>query len=79
MAMFVATLRVIYDREETRPMRIILESLICGALSLTVSSGILAIGLDTNWAIFAGGSIGYFGSAAVRGLALKFIEKKMDE
>jgi len=77
MAMFIAILRVIYDGKETRPMRILLESVICGALSLTASYGILALGLNQNWAIFAGGVIGYLGSATVRGLALKLLNSKV--
>lgn len=77
MAMFMAVLRVIYDKEETKPMRILLESVICGALSLTASSGILAMGLNMNWAIFVGGAIGYFGSATVRSIALKLIEYRV--
>lgn len=76
MAMFIAALRVVYDRDETKPVRIVLESVICGALSLTASSAILAMGLDMNWAIFAGGAIGYFGSATVRQIALKAIDQR---
>lgn len=79
MAMFISVLRVVYDDQETSPVRIFLEALICGALSLTTSSAILAAGLDMNWAIFAGGSIGYFGSASVRALAYKFINHKLGE
>lgn len=76
MAMAIAIIRVIYDGKEDKPMRIVLESLICGGLSLTASSGIVAMGLDMNWAIFAGGSIGYFGSATVRALAIKAINAR---
>lgn len=79
MAMFIAALRVIYDREETKPMRILLESGICGGLSLTASSGILAMGLDMNWAIFAGGAIGYFGSATVRAFAIRMLNRRIDK
>lgn len=77
MAMFIAVLRVIYDRQETKPMRIVLEACICGALSLTASSAILALGLNQNWAIFAGGAIGYFGSATIRTLAMKIIKSRL--
>lgn len=76
MAMFIATLRVIYDREDTAPIRILLEALICGSLSLTASFGLTALELNANWAIFAGGVIGYMGSASVRVLALKFLNRK---
>ena len=77
MAMFIAILRVIYDREETKPMRIILESLICGALSLTASSGIIALGLNINWSVFVGGVIGYFGSTTVRSIAIKVLNSRI--
>lgn len=77
LAVIMSTLRVIYDKEETRFSRILIESLICGALSLTASSAITAAGLNAQWAIFAGGVIGYFGSATVRAFALKLIEAKI--
>lgn len=79
MAMFIATLRVIYDKEETKPIRILLEALLCGTLSLTASSAIIAMDLDVNWAVFVGGVIGYFGSATVRALAVKFINSKVEK
>ncbi len=77
MAMFIAILRVIYDKEETSPMRITLESLLCGALSFTANFGIIAMGLDSNWSVFIGGSIGYFGSTTVRAVAIRFLKNKV--
>lgn len=77
LAMFLAFLRVTSDERDARPTRVALESLICGALSLTASSGILAMGLNMYWATFVGGAIGYFGSTSVRNLALKFLHKKI--
>lgn len=77
MAMIIAILRVIYDEKETSKIRILLESMICGGLSLTASSAIVALGWDMNWAIFVGGAIGYFGSATVRTYAYKFIHRKL--
>lgn len=79
MAMFMAVIRVIYDDQETKALRIFLESLLCGGLSLTASYGITALGLNINWAIFAGGVIGYLGSATVRSAAFRFITKKIDK
>ena len=46
MAMFVSVIRVVYDREETSAIRIGLESLICGSLTLAGGSLALAMGLD---------------------------------
>lgn len=78
MSVILATLRVIYDREETKPMRVIMESLICGGLTLTAGAAISALGLNSSWTIFAGGVIGYIGATKVRDIALRFIDKKID-
>jgi len=79
LAMALAVLRVIYDRQETSRIRILLESLICGGLSLTASAAITAMGLDDGWAMFAGGVIGYFGSTQVRLFSYKIINKQIDD
>ena len=77
LAMGIAAVRVIYDKEETRPARVVLEALLCGLLSLTATSAIVAMDLDLNWSIFVGGVIGYLGSTSVRALAVKFINRKV--
>lgn len=77
MAMFIAALRVIYDKEETSAMRVFLESLICGALSLTVSAGLAALALNHNWAVFVGGVIGFFGTFTIRRVALKLLSSRL--
>lgn len=78
MAVVISVLRVIYDKEETKPLRIMLESGICGCLAMTAHYGLSALGLDTsNWSPFIGGVIGYLGSASVRGLALRVINSKI--
>ncbi len=77
MAMFLSILRIIYDDKEARPVRVVIEAMICGALSLTAISAITAMGLNENWAVFIGGSIGYLGPTTVRGFALKALEKRV--
>ena len=79
MAVVVAVLRVIYDREETRPIRILMESSICGLLAVASCSAISALGVDQNWMIFVGSLIGYIGSNKVKAIAIKFIELKTDK
>jgi lambda family phage holin len=76
LAMVISFLRIAYDGRETSPVRICLESMICGALSLTAYYGIKALGADLDWAIFAGGTIGYLGPASVRALAVRFLRNK---
>ena len=77
LSMIIATLRIIYDDRETTLVRIALESLLCGFLTLAVFHAILAIGLDVNWSVCAGGIIGFFGTDLVRKLAVKYINNKI--
>ena len=77
MAVFVSIIRIIYDEREIRFVRILLESLLCGALSVTASYAIIATGLNENWSIFAGGMIGYLGGNGVRIIAYGAVRKKL--
>ena len=77
MAMVIAVLRVIYDQQETRLLRVVLEAALCGALALAAKFGVVAAGLDINWAVFIGAGIGYLGSQSVRIIAMKFINGKV--
>jgi len=79
LSMLIAVLRLIYDCEETRPVRILLESVFCGSLSLAAYYGILAMGLDVNWSVFTGGVIGYFGSTTVKLIAYDVISRKANK
>ena len=76
MAILTSVLRVIYDQEETKFTRILLESLICGTLTLTVGSALRALGYE-DWYMFCGGAMGFMGSQTVRALAYKIINKKV--
>lgn len=78
IAIVMSALRILGDEKEDKPIRIFIESLICGALSLTFSYAILAMGLSMFWAAFIGGMIGYLGSATVRIYALRVIHMKMN-
>ena len=79
MAIFISCLRVVYDKDDARFMRILLESSICGALALTINSGVMAMGFGPNWAIFIGGTVGYIGSVKVRSIAMALISRKVDK
>ena len=76
MAIFISILRVIYDRSETSFGRIILESLICGSLTLAAGSAANALGYP-DWNLFIGGVIGFMGSQSIRALANRIIDKKI--
>ncbi|MGH1461230.1 MAG: phage holin, lambda family [Neptuniibacter sp.] len=77
LAMVMAVLRVIYDRQETSMVRIVLEALLCGFLCLTAHAGITAAGLNNDWTLFVGGTIGYFGSTQVKLIAYKALNKRI--
>ena len=78
MAAATASLRVIYDQKETHWVRIILESLICGMLTVAVGSALVAMGYGQNWYLFCGGAIGFMGSQSVRALANNILRKNID-
>ena len=77
MAVMISVVRVIYDRDETSFIRIVLESLICGFLSVAAGSAMAAMGYGDGWYLFAGGFIGFLGSQAIRALAYKIIDRKV--
>lgn len=77
LAFVVAFIRIKHDQRETKIARVLLESALCGSLAMTAHHAIAAMGLSTDWSIFTGGVIGYLGSTAVRGFALRFINKKI--
>ena len=77
MAAFVAFLRVVYDKKETKPVRVLLETMLCGFLGVGVGSAVLALGLDVRWTIFSSCIIGFLGTMLVREIAIKFIKSKI--
>lgn len=78
LAMFIAIVRALYDNKEAKTFRVFLEAMLCGSLSLAVSYGIEAAGLDPKYSVFLGGLIGYLGANKVRVLILKYIHKKSE-
>ena len=79
MAVVVAMLRVIYDKQETDWSRMALEAVICGALTLAAGSAISAMGLSDQWHMFIGGLIGFMGVHTVRRITVKAVEKRIDK
>lgn len=76
MAIFVSILRVIYDAEETNLIRAISEGLICGALTLSIGSGVEAMGFGNGWHLFIGGMVGALGSQYIRAVAKRVINTR---
>lgn len=79
MASIIAVLRVLYDDSNPRPARIILEAMICGALSLCITSVIEIFHLPSNASITIGGAIGFIGVTTLRDFILKTINKRIDK
>ena len=79
MALFVSILRIVYDDKDARFTRILLESTICGALTITINSGVMAMGFGPSWAVFIGGTVGYLGSSKIRIIAVALISKRTSQ
>ncbi len=77
MAVVIAILRVIYDKQETEWSRMFLEAAICGALTFASGGAVSALGMSEHWHPVIGGFIGFIGVQAVRKLAISFIEKRI--
>lgn len=77
LAVIIAALRVVYDKEETSAVRVALEAFLCGLLAVAAGSAIQAMGLNQDWMLFAGGMIGFIGSQSIRTFAETFIRNKV--
>lgn len=73
MAVVIAILRIMYDQQEARWQRVCLESLLCGAISYGLASGLRFFNLEAGLAVFAGGLVGFLGVEFVRERARKWV------
>ena len=71
----VAFLRVMYDGREPSLVRRLLESLLCGAISLCVASLAQASGVSGDYSTFVGGAVGLLGADQVRTWARKRVKE----
>ena len=79
MAIIISILRVFYDADETSFRRILLESMLCGALTLAGGSAFRMMGYGPEAYMFCGGAIGFMGSQSIRVLAYRWLGKKAEE
>lgn len=79
MASIISALRVLYDGKETRKTRIVLESLLCGALSLSASSLIEWMDWPSSLAVAMGGAIGFLGVTTIREYLIRWAGKHADQ
>lgn len=88
MALVIACLRVIYDRKERAWQRIALEAGLCGLLTVAGTS-LAALAIALWWpdfqaplaqiAVGIGGAIGFFGVEAVRRLAIRLLNIRLND
>lgn len=78
MGIIISVLRVLYEGKETSKVRILLEALICGGLSLSANSLIEWMEWPANLSVAAGGAIGFLGVTAIRRVVTKVIVRKVD-
>lgn len=79
MAFIIAMLRTLYDEKNPKFLRIVLESLICGTLSLCFTSLIEFFHLPNSAAITLGGAIGFIGVNQLRELILKSLHNRINK
>ncbi len=77
LAVVMAVLRVLNDDNETRFSRLVLESGLCGSITVAAHYGLVGAGMpEGNWTIAAGGAIGLMGSQYVRAAAMMFAKNR---
>lgn len=78
LAAVTAVIRVIYDKEETKWGRIVLEAAFCSFLAWSLYAAAKTAGMQvsSDWAIVIGCWTGILGSEFIRSLARNLIKKR---
>lgn len=79
LSMASAFVRMMTDEEKPHLLRVFLEGMTCGLLTVTVAYCFIPLEMHWAWIIFAGGIIGNIGSTYIRMMAKKVIERKIKE
>lgn len=79
MAFIISMLRIIYDDEEKKWQRKLLESMLCAALTIVAGSFVGALGLSTEWILGIGGLIGFLGADYIRERARSYVNSQLDK
>lgn len=75
LAAIVCYGRLIYDGVDRKNKWI--EGVLCGALSLGISSGLEVLGLSISMSPFVGGLVGFIGVEKLRGIAIRAISRRV--
>jgi len=79
LSFVLAFLRTIYQDQEPRWARRLLESAICGLITLSSGFLINAIGVHGDWKYAVAGGIGFLGTEYIRTVATRFINRKVEK
>lgn len=75
LAMLIAYARIVYDGERGREGEWV-EGILCGLLTLALTSGLTFVGLPIDIAPAIGGGIGFIGVKRLRKVALREFDKR---
>lgn len=76
LALVISWLRVTYAGGGLRQR--IMESLLCGAISLAVMSGMDMLGIPATASGFVGGVVGFLGVDQLRDVAMRWLDRRSD-
>ena len=74
MAIAMSVLRIAYTGGGWKKM--LLEGLLCGALTLTFASAFEYLNLPKTLSVGIGGAVGFIGADSIRAFAMRFIGNK---
>lgn len=77
LAVVIAFLRITYQGGDKR--RRIIESLLCGAISLAMTNGMELFGVPREFSGFVGGVIGFFGVDTLRKWSMAKLKNMKEE
>ncbi|WP_273968359.1 phage holin, lambda family [Enterobacter cancerogenus] len=76
ISVMMASLRIAYFNGSWK--KILLEAILCGLLTLTITSAFEYFNFKKSLAITVGGSIGLIGVGTIREIVMRLIQKKMN-
>ena len=79
LSFVLALLRTMYQDQEPSWGRRLLESAICGLITLSSGFAIDALGMHGDWKYAVAGGIGFLGTEYIRTIATRFINRKVEK
>lgn len=77
LSFVLAFFRTMYQDQEPSWVKRMLESVICGLITLSSGYAIDAMGASGDWKYAVAGGIGFLGTEYIRNLAQRFLNKKV--